>query len=296
MSHRDPVLTRRGFTLIELLVVIAIIAILIGLLVPAVQKVREAATRTQCENNLSQLGKALHNYHGVYKKFPAQNGVNTNCWMYQTLPYIEQENLFNQGKTSSAAFQQTVPQFVCPSDPRQSGATFSFGGTNYAMTSYLGVHGQNSPEIPDLGVFPTTGRGGIRVTDIRDGSSNTLMVGERPPSPELYWGWWAYQAFDSGLWAVQQTPYIIYSTDRPAVTTAGASAGTGAACPTPAIYGPGRPDNYCDANHFWSFHTGGGYWLFCDGSVRTLSYTAGPTALGQMATISGKEVVNIDQY
>ena len=127
---------RRAFTLIELLVVIAIIAILIGLLVPAVQKVREAAARTQCTNNLKQLGVAMHNYHGVYKKFPSASynakeyGPSALAFL---LPFIEQDNtakLMNLDKASGATDdsggvstwdiggRERVPIFLCPSDRR----------------------------------------------------------------------------------------------------------------------------------------------------------------------------------
>ncbi len=151
---------RRGFTLIELLVVIAIIAVLIALLLPAVQNAREAARRTQCRNNLKQMGLALANYESTYTMFPVAGAIDVDFSVQsRLLPYVDQGNLQNlldytkpafsgpfSAKTPNAlfvkAFETVVPLFLCPSDPtpqRQtvtvSGTPYTYGGLNY-MVSY----------------------------------------------------------------------------------------------------------------------------------------------------------------
>ena len=281
---------RGGFTLIELLVVIAIIAILIALLVPAVQKVREAATRTQCENNIKQVALATHSYHDAYNILPEQKGIQESSWMYKILPYIEQEAMYNAAKTDPQMYNTPVTVFICPSDPRglEGASSLQFGVTKYAMTSYLGVAGKNSADFPDngsIGCWFSNGPRSVRLKEIIDGTSNTIIIGERPPggggngNPDpLYWGWWAYADFDNVGWSIGSSSYWVVSTKQ-----------LGKACQNPSYFAPREIGDDCGVNHFWSVHNGGGFFAFGDGSVHFLDYTIGTTILPKLATRNGGE-------
>jgi prepilin-type N-terminal cleavage/methylation domain-containing protein/prepilin-type processing-associated H-X9-DG protein len=318
---------RPAFTLIELLVVIAIIAILIGLLLPAVQKVREAANRMTCFNNLKQIGIALHAYHGSNSRFPYENtsvSDSVRCnWIAHIFPYIEQpftgvalgptvviggNTVPEPGIRNNAINNQYVVKILlCPSD----GPKMSDDGT-HALGNYLGVNAPNTDQrdywntnTAGTFVYQCHNTVNVSITDpsavvdtrglattfdnITDGSSNTLAVGERPAYPRLpeagYCGTWVYSEMDSAL-GLPNTKQWCATHDA-----------AGHACPGGnQWFQPGSSNNYCDANHYWSKHPGGGNWLFCDGSVRFLSYNIGTRVQSALATKAGGEPINGSDY
>jgi len=344
---------KKGFTLIELLVVIAIIAVLIGLLLPAVQKVRDAASRLRCQNNMKQIGLALHNYHDTNQKFPAgayNYRVNATSekdsrlwksWLAQVLPFVEQTNLDNdvQAKAAGAlplpsempygnavwdawypwetnnrylALGTPLSVFKCTADGRQDLATVVPGNPGspptlkVAFTGYVAVsgpdylawskapsgsfYGRETPGIlvasnkydPAAGnrEVPVTNRG-TTIQGITDGSSNTLMVGERPPSADLVFGWW----FAGAGWDAAGSGDVLLGTNDFPDSADYPQCGT-ARLPFKA----GNINNVCDNFHFWSFHSGGTNFVMGDGSVRFLSYSTAPAVMNAMSTRAGGEV------
>jgi prepilin-type N-terminal cleavage/methylation domain-containing protein len=194
---------RRAFTLIELLVVIAIVSILIGLFLPAVQKVREAASLVSCRNNLKQIGLAMHNYHDTTGAFPVGYYDPTPWptldqgpgwgWGAYLLPYLEQDNLYRQinfkldvgDPANAGALATSLKCYQCPSDPLSANITLTDGGSNswvIAPASYVACNGNDG--VDDFTTPPHTGAfvravKGFRIPDITDGLSNTLFVGDR---------------------------------------------------------------------------------------------------------------------
>jgi prepilin-type N-terminal cleavage/methylation domain-containing protein/prepilin-type processing-associated H-X9-DG protein len=312
---------RAGFTLIELLVVIAIIAILIGLLVPAVQKVREAASRTQCVNNLKQIGLACHNYHDTNKKFPpALQRTSTKpqdmwyvSWMARILPFVEQDVIGRRvpgeyqriytpwgfaatGKNAPhEALSIEMPLYKCPSEPRNLVhplANVGWGQYPVAFTTYLGNSGVNS-RTKD-GIFYASSA--VTMMMVTDGTSNTILVGERPPSLDLYFGWWYAGAgfVDIGMGGQQVGVGDVILGAREVYYAADSYDGVGGphrSCPTSFVnFQPGDIIDPCHQVHFWSLHPGGSNFCFTDGSVRFLSYSVDPM-MPALVTRAGGEVI-----
>ncbi len=294
--------SRHGFTLIELLVVIAIIAILIGLLLPAVQKVREAAARSQCQNHLKQMGIAIHSYHDAHGFMPP-GGFNpwgqTGSWPYYILPYIEQENLArtaansgtNQVNVDPARYQAGPTIFFCParrSRAKQAGrslmdyaaATPADSPNSWDQFWYGDVWGQGCTGGRYRGVIVRGGfntAGGwvgdqVTMTTISDGTSNTLLISEKQLNPSNYQvGDW----HDDAGWGDGWDPDVIrYTGFQP------------------------NPDSSYDNQGGWegyrfgAAHVSGMNALMSDGSVRLITYTISPVTFNNLGTRNGREVIN----
>jgi len=310
-------------------VVIAIIAILIGLLLPAVQKVREAAGRTQCINNMHQLGIALHAFHNEHDRFPC--GITADGsqgmqplrypnrpaqypatkytaywpWFVHVLPQLERQDVYHKinftawpwwqgvGYAGTVQGAQTtyngipMKNYQCPWDPRSEYLDI-YQGMWVAMTGYLGVNGQNqlwnpTTQVGQDGVFAPNHP--VSIGDITDGTSTTVMVGEKPPTSDYVYGWWFAGSGEGG--------HNLGTSD---VLLGTAEIGTPSAPYNPEYFRPGKlvdPSNL-DQFHFWSLHTGGAVFLFADGSAKMITYNIGKPILPAMSTIAGGEPVSFE--
>ena len=290
---------KSGFTLIELLVVIAIIAILIGLLLPAVQKVREAAARITCTNNLKQIGLALHSYHDANNGLPAGYLCNARPdvqytvpgwgWGALLLPYLEQNNLARQIDLRAdmtapgyvAVRTTELKMYVCPSDlntgvfdvPDAGSGTVGKAATNsYAACFGAGpaVDLGDNPGVTN-GLFARNSR--FRFADIIDGTSNTIAVGER--AGKFAQSPWA-GALNNGT--IRQYGNPANSSEAPAQVLA---------------YFEDGPLNSpeTEAEWFYGPHTGVVLFVFADGSVQSVKLSTSLTILKALATRAGGEVV-----
>ncbi len=285
-------LHRRGFTLIELCVVLGIMAVLLALVASAVQRVRESASRSQCQNNLRQLGIALQGYHDAYRFLPPGTSRSKfpyryMSWQTRILPYLEQGTLWDQAEKDFKANPQwarpphiglatVLSLHICPADGRETG-TIEPENVTAAFTHYQGVSGSDTVN----GVLFLDSS--IKLSDIKDGASQTLMVGERPPSSDNHFGWWyagVGQQYSGCLDAYISVRQMNQSFREPTCFDG------------PYHFVPGGDADSCDVFHFWSRHPGGANFLFADGSVHFLPYSA-DAILPALATRNGGDVVSL---
>ncbi|RLS35937.1 MAG: DUF1559 domain-containing protein [Planctomycetota bacterium] len=325
----------RGFTLIELLVVIAIIAVLIALLLPAVQQAREAARRSQCKNNLKQMGLALHNYESTFTMFPASR-IDLNpprfqkSWVTSCLPYMDQAPLYNLYNANVPWYDPTNDQATttilstvrCPS--AVSGASLPSSALYTAITNSLrsdtpawGVSDYGSVNAVRNGLNVASGgtswaplkekdgglgRGpnGVRLAQISDGLSNTMLVGEDAGRPSLYIK--QKPAMNPKSGAVSGTPWTKdgwgwadinngFSLDGSAENginndTSSSGVVTNSSGAIGKCY-----INCSNDSEMYSFHTGGSHVLMGDGAVRFLSANIDGQTLVALGTRDGGEVV-----
>ncbi len=288
--------SRSAFTLIELLVVIAIIAILIALLVPAVQKVRESANRTDCINKLKQIGLALHTYHDAEKRFPPAHSLTSYthynvppppdqkqyfAWMARILPYLEQTALYSQINWNGHPWWQHpvnetyLPIYHCTTDHRTSFVA-KYGADLVALAGYMGISGTD--QLAFDGILHVNGK--VTFKRITDGTSNTLLVGERPPSDDLVYGWWFAGSGDFPYFGATDVVLGVNEIKNPGGSPASRDNYRGG-----ATVDPSNEHRW----HFWSLHPHGSNFLFADGAVRFLSYDIGQPTLNGLATYAGEE-------
>ncbi len=309
MSRISPcACRRRGFTLIELLVVIAIIAVLIALLLPAVQQAREAARRSQCVNNLKQLGLALHNYHDTHNALPpGWIGVTGNtshmegnsgfAWGAHLLPQIDQAPLYSRlnfnrecydPAFNAIALATVLPGFRCPTDP--SSEFWDLGEEDNPATiiarlptaNYVGNFGTEGPEdICETAPYPAAQcrsdgifyhNSSTRLRDLTDGTSNTVFLGEHRTDTRV-----STVAATGIEWHSTWVGYVAEGAEAPVRFLAVAD------------HTPNAPSLHIDDYSSW--HTGGTHFLYGDGRVRFLTENVDINLFRGMVTRSGGEVL-----
>ena len=295
---------KNGFTLVELLVVIAIIGVLVGMLLPAIQMVRESARTAVCRNNIKQIALALHIYHGAHKQFPPahlQDPINLGgdyfgqpnpgkdhgfyfSWLTRILPFVEQGNIHDHVDYRGWAWphpaepmengrflnSQEIPLYRCPDD-NGGGLDWEYEPDKFvsiAYTNYFGVNGTD--QFSYDGIIYVNSR--VSFADISDGTSNTMIVGERPVSSDNFAGWWFA---GSGMYPWFGVADIVLGTEEDIAIEFAHSPGG-----PKSEYQPGNQNNESDGFgwdkhgwHFWSNHPGGAQFSFADGSVHDRNWS-----------------------
>ena len=291
---------RRGFTLIELLVVIAIIAILVSLILPAVQNAREAARRTQCKGNLKQIGLALQNYHSNHTMFPPgwvgatpgighdPFGMNGFGWGTLLLPELDQANLYrkfdfkkmiNDDSTSpinnESLLATKLPVFLCASDPDDNDWTIIHASGTHALAqvascNYIGIYGVNDfwcgPGFQCKDTGPLFQNSSVKTSDIRDGTSNSVIVTERRNNAFNAWYGNNVRATWSGVIPEALDILEVYLSEMDE-----------------------GPSGELDDEDGSSYHGKSAHFLFCDGRVKLISGHLDLRVFKGLATISGNE-------
>jgi prepilin-type N-terminal cleavage/methylation domain-containing protein/prepilin-type processing-associated H-X9-DG protein len=286
---------RAAFTLVELLVVIAIIAILIGLLLPAVQRVREAAARTRCANNLKQMGLALLNYHDNNKHFPRggyaaakPDATNPNklSWAASVLPWLEQDALYRSIHADLAysdpanlpAGRTVLSVFLCPTSPNDSvyrqAPELPTTAAPFARSDYGAVDGERGLRSPGATNSPERGvlilERNLSLADITDGTSQTILVSEAP----------------EGLHSIWISVHNVLDQSAP-VSERHSDTSPYPSCQLPGVF--------CDYGHeITSYHPGGAQTVFADGSVHFLKSTMDNAVLAALCSRAGGEPVGGD--
>ena len=286
--------SRKGFSLVESLVAIGVISILAALLLPAIQHAREAARRVRCQNNMKQVALGLQLHHDQFGALPPGTEVHpevARSWPSKILSFIEQPaiataverayesptTVFREGPPVSIS----IPTFVCSSDPRtkQSPVVPEYN-FRIGLLSYLGCSGTNLNSQDGL----MYGNSRITMSEVIDGTSSTILLGERPPSADLRLGWWLLGVGQDGMGSLDSHMGTREVNER------------NGSCP---LIGKGisRGDIYdpCSTFQFWSPHGDGANFAFADGSVRMLN-PMDEAVFQALGTRDGREVISADDW